>query len=112
MDTTEFKGLLEERRREIQDAIRRKRQEGLQAEKAADPIDNLILIHGRESAVLDIERDRKKLQAAVDALERIESGTYGICEVCDEQIPERRLQIVPDASLCTRCAEEAERLAA
>lgn len=43
------------------------------------------------------ERQIKEIEAA---LRRIEAGTYGICEVCKEPIPEERLEAVPWARTC------------
>lgn len=37
------------------------------------------------------------------ALERIDKGTYGICERCGQPIPKERLKALPHASLCVRC---------
>lgn len=34
------------------------------------------------------------------ALERIDAGTYGVCEVCGQPIPEGRLEVRPDATRC------------
>jgi len=42
------------------------------------------------------------------ALARIDSGDYGLCVRCDEGIAPRRLQVDPAATLCIRCADEAE----
>ncbi len=42
------------------------------------------------------------------ALARIDAGDYGVCLHCDEAIPEGRLRIDPAATLCVRCAEQAE----
>ena len=39
------------------------------------------------------------------ALQRIKSGTYGNCVVCGEEIPEKRLEIIPYAVKCTACSE-------
>ncbi|MDX1733523.1 MAG: TraR/DksA C4-type zinc finger protein [Halioglobus sp.] len=39
------------------------------------------------------------------ALERIENGTYGVCESCGEDIGEARLTAVPEATRCMSCAE-------
>lgn len=36
------------------------------------------------------------------ALEKIEKGTYGICEVCEEAIEHNRLEAVPSASSCIK----------
>lgn len=38
------------------------------------------------------------------ALKRIQDGTYGICAKCDEPISDARLEAVPHALLCRRCA--------
>ncbi|MGB9742160.1 MAG: TraR/DksA family transcriptional regulator [candidate division WOR-3 bacterium] len=38
-----------------------------------------------------------------DALARIASGTYGMCERCGEPIPRARLEVVPYARLCMKC---------
>ncbi len=38
------------------------------------------------------------------ALERVDAGTYGVCEVCGRPIPEARLEVRPEA---TRCVQHA-----
>lgn len=43
------------------------------------------------------------------ALNRIESGTFGICEDCEDEIPLKRLRVRPDAALCLNCQETNER---
>ena len=40
-----------------------------------------------------------------EALQRLEKGTYGSCEECDEEIPAARLQALPFATLCVTCQE-------
>ena len=42
------------------------------------------------------------------AIERIENGSYGKCEMCDEQIPESRLDAIPYAARCVQCASQQE----
>jgi DnaK suppressor protein len=39
------------------------------------------------------------------SLQRIESGTFGICQECDAGIPVKRLRVRPDATLCLDCQE-------
>jgi RNA polymerase-binding transcription factor DksA len=39
------------------------------------------------------------------ALNRIEDGTYGICDNCGEDIGEARLAAVPEATRCVNCAD-------
>lgn len=38
------------------------------------------------------------------ALMRIEEGHYGTCSSCSEPVGEKRLEAVPDAALCIKCA--------
>ena len=47
----------------------------------------------------------KELNEIEDALKRIEKGTYGICEMCDESIAIGRLRAKPFAKFCTPCRE-------
>jgi DnaK suppressor protein len=44
-----------------------------------------------------------------DALARIDEGTYGLCTVCGEPIPDERLRAVPYATLCVRDKRAQER---
>ena len=43
------------------------------------------------------------------ALELMNSGEYGICIECGEDIPQRRLEVVPSALMCVDCATESQR---
>ena len=43
-----------------------------------------------------------------EALERLENGTYGICESCEEDISEKRLEARPVATLCVEAQERRE----
>ena len=43
------------------------------------------------------------------AMERLEEGNYGKCEECGCRIPKARLNAIPYAALCVKCAEDMER---
>ena len=45
------------------------------------------------------------LEQAESALERIEAGTYGVCEACGRDIPLERLQVMPEAAYCVACQQ-------
>lgn len=47
----------------------------------------------------------KELNEIEDALKRIEKGSYGVCEMCDESIAIGRLRAKPFAKFCTPCRE-------
>ena len=44
-----------------------------------------------------------KLKDVKSALEKIQNGTYGICEKCGKRITEERLQACPEAKTCLNC---------
>jgi DnaK suppressor protein len=58
-------------------------------------------LRGREKAFLD------KIQKA---LQKIEDGSFGICEECGEEIQVKRLEARPETTLCIRCKEDQERM--
>lgn len=56
-----------------------------------------------------VTASERKLAAKIHhALERIDLGTYGLCEACGSAIPAARLDAKPSVSLCLRCQEEHE----
>jgi len=54
------------------------------------------------------ERENKLIFKIKEALERIENGTYGICEVCGEDITETRLKARPVTTVCITCKKNQE----
>lgn len=55
------------------------------------------------------DREREKLHAIDEALQRIKDKTYGICESCEGEIQLGRLKVLPFTRLCVKCQEENER---
>jgi DnaK suppressor protein len=52
----------------------------------------------------------KSLLGKLDmALRKIEAGTFGMCDICDEAIGKKRLEARPETSLCIKCKEDQER---
>jgi len=54
---------------------------------------------------------RQELEAIEEALQRLENGSYGFCEVCGQSIEPRRLEIMPETPLCRECMSQREKLA-
>ena len=48
------------------------------------------------------------LEQIEEALARIRQRTFGICEECEGVISKKRLEAIPFAALCIRCAEKQE----
>jgi DnaK suppressor protein len=57
-------------------------------------------------------RESFTLRKINEAIKRIEDGSYGLCESCEEPIELRRLQARPTTTLCIACKEEEEKLSA
>lgn len=58
---------------------------------------------------LSVEDDLEDVLTQVDrALQKIEEGTYGICDVSGEPIPKSRLELIPYATLTVECQAMAE----
>lgn len=55
------------------------------------------------------DREREKLLAIDEALQRIADKIYGICESCEGEIQLGRLKVLPFTRLCVKCQEENER---
>src|SRR5689334_2791252 len=63
----------------------------------------------REINLILTDRDRDKLQAIDDALARIDDGSYGVCESCESDVAEGRLEALPFTRLCINCQAEREK---
>jgi RNA polymerase-binding protein DksA len=64
----------------------------------------------REKDLLVASAEGRRLVEIDEAMQRLSSGTYGVCEACGKDIDHRRLEVVPHARLCLKCQEKAERL--
>ncbi|MCM2322754.1 MAG: TraR/DksA family transcriptional regulator [Oligoflexia bacterium] len=55
------------------------------------------------------EQERRKLIAVERALAKMATGSFGICEDCGEEIPPKRLLVLPEAKFCANCQTVQER---
>jgi RNA polymerase-binding transcription factor DksA len=78
-------------------ADRTAQEEDLPTQRAEEDVALSLL--GNESHIL---------AEATAALARIEAGTFGRCEACGRAIPAARLDAVPYARHCVKCAEQVE----
>ncbi|KGN31818.1 DNA-binding protein, partial [Knoellia flava TL1] len=63
----------------------------------------------REQEIALADNAREMLHQNEHALERLDDGTYGVCESCGQPIGKLRLQAAPRATLCMRCKTKQER---
>jgi DnaK suppressor protein len=97
--------------REIQDRVREE-TEGSKDE-GRDTYDLASDERDREINFILNDREREKLLAIDEALQRIKDKTYGMCECgcenCEGEIQLGRLKILPFTRLCVKCQEETEK---
>jgi DnaK suppressor protein len=99
-----------EMKKQLLAEIQQDLKQGREASKdeGMDTYDLASEARDREINFILTDRDRGKLQAIEDALERIEEGSYGICESCEAEIAEGRLQAMPFTRLCVQCQADRE----
>ena len=77
-------------------------------ENYPDPTDRASLESDRNFMLRIRDRERKLLSKIRSALERIDSGEFGICEMCGDEIGEERLKARPVTTLCISCKKKQE----
>jgi len=102
-----FRQALAGRRAELEQGI--KNRDALVIETSADELDRIQHASDRDYALQHLARNSARLREIRAALGRIESGTFGICAGCEEDIKPKRLAVVPWAALCIVCQETADR---
>ncbi len=73
------------------------------AENFPDPTDRASLESNRNFTLRIRDRERKLIVKIKEALTRIDDGSYGKCEECDEKIGRERLEARPVTTLCIDC---------
>lgn len=71
--------------------------------------DEAANIYNKQILLSINETERLRLQEVDEALDRIENGTYGICEECGGPISLRRLEVRPVAKYCVPCLTKLEK---
>ncbi|MDR1461200.1 MAG: RNA polymerase-binding protein DksA [Campylobacteraceae bacterium] len=106
-----FKNLLLERKEQVLKNIdgATKEIEGLDVSDARDEVDFATLnVNNLIDQVLNIQQSQELFEIEY-ALGKVEKGTYGICEMCEEAISIQRLKIKPHAKYCIICREISEK---
>jgi DnaK suppressor protein len=113
MDTTMARRRLEEIRAELDRSIKvlngAQREDGQSLEYSRDPADAGANLSEAERAEAVLAAARQQRGAVLDALHRIELGTYGTCTDCGKSVPEGRLEAKPEAARCVACQGKHDR---
>jgi DnaK suppressor protein len=106
-----FRGILEEKKDEILRNAKRTLNEDmtLDVDDLADEMD-LASSEYLQSFQFRLRGREKSFLKKIDhALAKIDAGTFGVCEDCEEPISVKRLEARPETTLCIRCKEDQER---
>jgi DnaK suppressor protein len=106
-----FKNLLLKHRQQILNVGLLNKSDDLHVseEDLADEMDLATSLIQQQLTCTIRDREYAKLRRIDLALEKVQEGTYGHCEECEEEIGSKRLENQPWAELCITHAEEKER---
>jgi DnaK suppressor protein len=113
----EFARLLLEERKRLKEELSEMEEHQLKTEEkpVADAANDDDLV---DVATESFEREKELalesgvqgiLQMVEEALQKVQKGTYGVCEGCGKPIDGNRLRAIPYARLCIKCKEREER---
>ena len=110
-----FRGLLLEKRNELLGNVSYMSKDALREDRS--DLSNMPIhmadlgtdSYEQEFTLGLMDSERKLISEIDQALERIEEGTYGICQVNGEPIPKPRLEAIPWARCCVSCANLLEK---
>jgi len=101
--------LLEERSNLIKKASKTLAEEAaLDVNELPDEIDQASAEYTQSFIFRLRDREKYYLSKIEKALQKIETGEFGTCEACGEEITQKRLEARPVTTLCIRCKEEQE----
>jgi DnaK suppressor protein len=107
-----FQELLEEKRKAVLERAREMLSEENMTLDTNDLPDEMDLASSEylQSFEFRLRGREKSLLNKLDlALKKIEDGSFGVCEICEEPIGKKRLEARPETTLCIKCKEDQER---
>jgi DnaK suppressor protein len=107
-----FQELLEEKRKAVLERAREMLSEENMTLDTNDLPDEMDLASSEYLQSFEFRlcgREKSLLNKLDLALKKIEEGTFGVCEICEEPIGKKRLEARPETTLCIKCKEDQER---
>ena len=111
-DLKRFRQILMEKKGALLRNAQRTLDEGMTLD-AADLPDEMDLASSEylQSFTFRLRGREKTFLKKIDhAMNKLDAGTFGICEECGEDISLKRLEARPETALCIRCKEDQERM--
>jgi RNA polymerase-binding transcription factor DksA len=113
VDTATARKRLEEIRNDLDRSIGvlqgERRGEERAAEYPADPADAGANLSEADRTQAILEAARRQRGQVLDALRRVEQGSYGTCVDCRSAVPDGRLEARPEAARCVKCQAKHDR---
>jgi DnaK suppressor protein len=106
-ELNQFRAILQTRVAELERLTRQR--DGITIVRTADQLEEVQAASERALAVCNLDRECNQLRNARAALCRLQDGTFGVCQRCDEDIHPKRLAAVPWTSFCIKCQEAMDR---
>jgi DnaK suppressor protein len=105
-----FKGLLEGRLHALIEEAEKTMTDMVGDKKGGfpDPTDRAYFESDRNFMLRIKDRERKLITKVTEALDRIEDGSFGVCELCGRPISEKRLMVRPVTTQCIECKTDEE----
>ncbi len=107
----DFKKRLTAQRQELVDKARKTLEQDMALDVSELPDDmDFATTQSDQGMILRLRgREKTLLKKIEEALKRIDSGEFGICAACGEDILAKRMEARPVTTLCIACKEEQER---
>ena len=105
-----YKGLLLERKEQIEKNLEdtMSSSAGLNSNDPKDEGDSAFVSADSFTGSAIAKQQSAELDEIMVALDKIEKDEYGICEMCEDDIPDSRLEVKPFAKYCIDCREIVE----
>jgi len=105
-----FRGILQEEMRTLlEEAGKTVSEMTSDTTNFPDPTDRATQESDRSFELRIRDRERRLINKITEAIDRINAGSFGICELCEEEISEARLKARPVTTLCIDCKMEEEK---
>lgn len=109
-ELAQFEAMLRERKQSLMDDVRSIEETEAQGSSEATAYSTHLADGGSDRASSDVSLGRREsasveIQGIDEALERIQAGTFGVCDSCEKPIVRARLEAIPYASLCLPCKQ-------
>ena len=106
----EFRKMLAEKKESILHKLNELTNESkeMESDVAQDVVDKAETSYTKEFLLSLSDADREQLLLIDEALRRLRRDEFGICQLCQQEIGRKRLEVIPWTPYCIDCQEKAE----